>query len=101
MPPGIETGRRLRQTGQKNCLAQSEIARRFAEIRASRGLWTESPIPVAAAIQIFRQDPVLAPASLQFPRDDCLAHFSGPTASVTTAREFYELLGDRGCAGDN
>src|SRR4029077_20958370 len=56
MAPGIEAGWRLRQTGQKNCFAQSEIASRFAEIRASSGLRTESPIPVAAAIQVFRQN---------------------------------------------
>src|SRR6266704_2049372 len=51
MAPGIEAGWRLRQTGQENCFAQSQIASRFAEIRASSGLRTESPIPVAASIQ--------------------------------------------------
>src|SRR5438067_11764876 len=51
MAPGIEASWRLRQTGQENCFAQNEIASRFAEIRASSGLRTESPIPVTAAIQ--------------------------------------------------
>src|SRR6266700_2171814 len=54
MAPGIEASWRLRQTGQKNCFAQSEITSRFPEIRASSGLRTESPIPIAAAIQVFR-----------------------------------------------
>src|SRR5918996_2738628 len=47
MAPRIEAGWRLRQTGQENCFAQSEIASRFAEIRASSSLWAESPIPIA------------------------------------------------------
>src|SRR5215211_5562492 len=98
MAPGIEASWRLRQTGQENCFAQREIASRFAEIRASSGLRTESPISVAAAIQVFRQNSLLAPAPFQFPSDDCLVQFATPTASVTAAREFHELLGDRGCA---
>src|SRR5262249_43719541 len=53
MPPRIEASWRLRQTGQENCFAQREIASRFAEIRASSGLGAESPIPVAAAVQVF------------------------------------------------
>src|SRR5262249_38454280 len=32
MPPGIEARWRLRQTGQKDCFSESEIASRFAEI---------------------------------------------------------------------
>src|SRR5258707_15719546 len=56
MAPGIEASWRLWQTGQENCFAQSEIASRFAEIRACSGLRAESPIPVAAAIQVFRQN---------------------------------------------
>src|SRR5882757_2541013 len=59
MAPWIEAGWRLRQTGQKNCFAQSEIASRFAEISASSRLRTESPIPVAAVIQVFRQNSLL------------------------------------------
>src|SRR6266849_1199047 len=35
MAPGIEAGWRLRQTGEESCFAQSQIASRFAEIRAS------------------------------------------------------------------
>src|SRR5262249_8970045 len=84
-----------------NCFAQSEIASRFAEIRASSGLWTESTIPVAAAIQVFRQNSLFAPAPLQFPSDDCLVQFAAPTVSITASREFYELLADRGCARNN
>src|SRR4029453_7474075 len=51
MAPGIEACWRLRQTGQENCFAQSEIASRFPEIRASSGFRAESPISVNAAIQ--------------------------------------------------
>src|SRR5262245_59476351 len=47
MAPRIEAGWRLRQTGQENCFAQSEVARRFSKVRASSGFRTESPIPVA------------------------------------------------------
>src|SRR6266436_5361959 len=101
MAPGIEASGRLRQTGHENCFAQSEIASRFAEIRSSSGLRTESPIPVAAAIQVFRQNSLLAPAPFQFPSDDCLVKFAAPTASVTAVRELHELLGDRGCARNN
>src|SRR6476646_5899712 len=89
MAPGIEARWRLRQTGQQNCFAQSEIASRFAEIRASSRLRPKSSIPVAAAIQVLRQNSLLAPAPFQFPGDDCLVQFAGPTASVTAAREFY------------
>src|ERR1700745_4020830 len=49
--PGVEAGWRLRQTGEENRFAQSEIASRLPEIRASGGLRADSPIPVAAAIQ--------------------------------------------------
>src|SRR6266550_1653487 len=101
MAPRIEASWRLRQTGQENCFAQSEIASRFPEIRASSGLRTESPIPVAAAIQVFRQNSLLAPAPFQFPSEDCLVKFAAPTASVAAVREFHELLGDRGCARNN
>ena len=101
MAPRIEARWRLRQTGQENCFAQSEIASRFAEICASCGLRAESPIPVAAAIQVFRQNSLLAPAPFQFPSDDCFVQFAPPGASVTAAREFHELLGDRGCARNN
>src|SRR4029077_2783955 len=101
MAPGIEARWRLRQTGQENCSAQSEIASRLPEIRASSGLRTESPIPVAAAIQVFRENSMLAPTPFQFPSDDCLVQFAAPTAPVTVAREFHELLGDRGCARNN
>src|ERR1700757_172180 len=52
--PGVEAGWRLRQTGEENRFAQSEIASRLPEIRASGGLRADSPIPVAAAIQVFR-----------------------------------------------
>src|SRR4030095_15363488 len=71
-PPRIEAGWRLWQTSQENCFAQSELASRFAEIRVRRGLWAESPIPVAAAIQVFRQNSLFVPTSFQFPSDDCL-----------------------------
>src|ERR1041385_3270047 len=101
MPPGIEARWRLRETGQENCFTQSEIPSWFAEVRASSGLRTESPIPVAAAIQVFRENSLLAPARFQFPGDNCLVKLAIPTASVTAACEFYELLGDRGCAGNN
>src|SRR4029450_3874868 len=101
MAPRIEARWRLRQTGQENCFAQSEIASRFAEIRASSGLRTESPIPEAAAIQVFRQNSLLAHTLYQFPSDDCLVQFASPPASVAAAREFHELLGDRGCARNN
>src|SRR5206468_11475075 len=90
MAPRIEPGWRLRQTGQENCFAQSEIASRFAEIRASSGLGAKPPIPVAAAIQVFRQNSLLAPAPFQFPSDDCLVKFAAPSASVTAARAFHE-----------
>src|SRR5437667_5348106 len=98
MAPRIEARWRLRQTSQENCFAQSEIASRLPEIRASSSLRPESPIPVAAAIQVFRQNSLLATAPFQFPSDDCLVKFAAPTASVTAVREFHELLGDRGCA---
>src|SRR4029077_2072016 len=101
MAPGIEARWRLRQTGQENCFAQSEIASRLPEIRASTGLRPKSPIPVAAAIQVFRQNSMLAPTPFQFPSDDCLVRFATPTAPVTVAREFHELLGDRGCTRNN
>src|SRR6266550_5362046 len=101
MAPGIEARWRLRQTGHENCFAQSQIAGRFAEIRASSGLRAESAIPVAAAIQVFRQNSFLAPAPFQFPSEDCLVQFAAPTASVTAVREFNELLGDSGCARKN
>src|SRR5262245_30713968 len=99
--PGVETRWRLRQTGEENCFTQSEIASWFAEIRASSGLRSQSPIPVTAAIQVFRKNSLLAPPSFQFPSDDCLIKFATPTASVTAAREFHELLSDRGCARNN
>src|SRR6266567_7527246 len=101
MAPGIEARWRLRQTGQENCFAQSQIASRFAEIRASSGLRAEAAIAVAATIQVFRQNSLLAPAPFQFPSDDCLVKFAAPTASVTAVREFHKLLGDRGCARNN
>ena len=101
MAPWIEAGWRLRQTRQENRFTQSEIASWLSEIRASSSFRPESSIPVAAAIQVFRQNALLAPASFQFPSDDCLVKFAAPTAPVTVAREFHELLGDRGCARDN
>src|SRR6516162_10629827 len=101
MPPGIEASWRLWQTGQKNCFAQGEIASRFAKIGASGGLRAESPVPVAAAIQVFRQNSLLAPAPLQFTSDDGFVHFAAPTAPVTAVREFHELLSDCGCARNN
>src|SRR4029453_486213 len=101
MPPGIEARWRLRQPGEENCFAQGEVASRFAEIRASSGLWAEAPLPVAAAIQVFRQNSLLTPAPFQLPSNDCLVQFVAPTSSVPTARDFHELLGDRGCARNN
>src|SRR6476619_1413801 len=60
MAPRVEAGWRLRQTSQENCFAQSEIASRLPEIRSSSSFRPESPIPVAAAIQVFRQNSLLA-----------------------------------------
>src|SRR6185369_8129306 len=101
MTPGIEAGWCLRQAGQENCFAQGEIASRLAEIRVSSGLRPESPVSIAAAIQIFRQNSLLAPVPFQFPGDDCLVELAAPAASVTASGEFHELLGDRGCARNN
>src|SRR6266576_1356683 len=84
VPPRIESGRRLRQTGQENCFAQSEIARRFSKVCASGGLGTDSAISVAASIQVFRQNSLLTPAPFQFPGDHCLVEFAAPPALLTT-----------------
>src|SRR5262245_44159792 len=101
MPPRIQASWRLRQTRQENCFAQSQIARPFAEVRASCSLRTEPAIAVTGAIQVFGQNSLLAPAPLQFPGNDCLVQFAAPTASLTIAREFHELLRDRRCARDD
>src|SRR3954471_1192846 len=101
MVPRIEARWRLRQTGQKNCFAQSEIVSRLPEIRAGSGLRAKTSIPIAAAIQVFRENALLAPTPFQFPSDDCLVQFAAPTAPVTTAREFHELLRNRRCARNN
>src|SRR6478672_8302259 len=63
MAPWIEARWCLRQTSKENCFAQSEIARRLSEIRASSSLRPESPISVATAIQVFRQNALLAPTT--------------------------------------
>ena len=64
VPPRIQPRRRLRQTGEENCFAQSEIARRFIEICPGCGFRADPAVAIAAAIQIFGEDALLAPASL-------------------------------------
>src|SRR5207247_9522267 len=66
MSPRIETSRRLRQTGELNRFSQSEIACRFSEICAGGGFGAETPIAVAAAVQLFRENQFLAPLPLDF-----------------------------------
>src|SRR5437773_11257550 len=71
MSPGIESSRRLRQTGEENRFGQSEVAGGFSEV-GTRGCFRPEPaITVAASIQIFGEDAFLAPAALDFPGNDC------------------------------
>src|SRR5205823_10145016 len=64
MSPRIETSRRLRQTGEINRFGQSEIARRFSKVRARGAFGAETPIAIAAAVQILRENLLLAPTPL-------------------------------------
>src|SRR6266513_2133806 len=94
MSPRIETSRRLRQTGEINRFRQSEIARRFSKVRARGAFGAETPIAIAAAVQIFRENLFLAPMPLNFPRDDGFINLIDPTAALAPSRDLHQLLCD-------
>src|SRR6266516_5660353 len=101
MSPRIEATRRLREARQVNRFRQSEIARRFSEICARGGFGAETPIAVAAAVQVFRENPFLAPTPLDFPREDCFITLAKPTAALPAGCNFHKLLRDCRSSGNN
>src|SRR5690349_5585239 len=53
MTPRIQARWRLRQTREKDRLAERQVPRRFSKISARRRFRAEPPVAVAAAVQIF------------------------------------------------
>src|ERR1700680_4481493 len=82
MCPRIEARRRLWQSSEKNRFGQRQVARRFTEVRARRRFRSEPAIAVARAVQIFGENPFLAPTPLGFPRDDRFIKLPEPTATL-------------------
>src|SRR4029077_1104988 len=100
MPPRIDSRRGLRQTSQKNRFTQCEITRLFSEIGA-RGCFRANPaVAVTIAIQILGKNPLLAPASLEFPGHERFVKFAAPTAPLPASRQFHELLRDCRSSGN-
>src|SRR5581483_12520566 len=76
------------------------IARRFAKVRARSRLRPDPPIAVTAAIQVFGENSLLAPAAFHFPGDDRLVEFPAPTALLPPCGQLHQLLCNRGRARD-
>ena len=78
MAPGIEPRRRLWKPGEVNGLGEVQIRRGFAKVRASRRLRPDPPIPIARAVEVCGENPLLVPMALELPGGDCLAELFRP-----------------------
>src|SRR5260370_347150 len=94
MQPWVESGRRLRQAGQKYRFAQGEVSGGFPEVSARCCFGADPAVAVTTAIQIFSEDAFLVPAPLYFPGDDRFVKLTAPAPSLATSGQFHQLLGN-------
>ncbi len=97
---GIVARRRLDASGQDRRLGERKLSRRLGKEAFRRG---PEPINTGAeieAVQIQRQDLVLAVASLQIDREDRLLHLAAEGAVGLEEQILGELLGERRSALD-
>src|SRR5260370_1737468 len=92
MQPWVESGRRLREAGQKYRFAQGEVSGGFPEVSARCCFGADPAVAVTTAIQIFSEDAFLVPAPLYFPGDDRFVKLTAPAPSLATSGQFRQLL---------
>ena len=90
----IEPRGRSRQTREKGRFRRAQVRRRLGKVVAARRGDADLQIPVIEPVEIFLEDPVLAPRPLHAQRQPRLGEFP-PDGAWAMIGQFHELLRDR------
>ena len=81
--------------GQQRRLGQRQLLGALLEVRARRLLDAVRAVPEVDGVEVGGEDPVLAPALLELPRERRLAHLARERPLVADVGVLHELLRDR------
>ena len=87
--------------GEERGVGEREVLRALLEVRASGLLDPVRPVPEVDRVEVRGEDPVLAPALLELPRERGFANLPRERLLVADVRVLHELLRDRRAALDD
>ena len=101
MADGIEPRRGLREACKQGALGEREVGEGFLEVETRGFGGADAEISVVEAVQVGAENLVFRPSHFQTAGGESFVEFSERTAFRGRRRDFHQLLGDGGRAGNH